>query len=54
MQYRMPTSGGDAHFNDEERRRVALKADAKRKELRAASVLLYTIDFKKALEEYSE
>ncbi|EEQ98852.1 hypothetical protein Pmar_PMAR007231 [Perkinsus marinus ATCC 50983] len=52
MQYRMPTSGGDAHFNDEERRRVALKADAKRKELRAASVLLYTIDFKKALEEY--
>ncbi|KAF4663691.1 hypothetical protein FOZ61_001452 [Perkinsus olseni] len=53
-QYRMPTSGGDAHFDEEERRRAAVKADAKRKELRAASVLPYTLDFKKALGEYLE
>ncbi|KAF4725651.1 hypothetical protein FOZ62_013012, partial [Perkinsus olseni] len=43
-QYRMPTSGGDTHFDEEERRRAAVKADAKRKELRAASVLPYTLD----------
>ncbi|KAF4673702.1 hypothetical protein FOL47_010183, partial [Perkinsus chesapeaki] len=54
MQFRMPVSGGETLLDEEERRRLAVKADGRRKEIRASSVLPYTMDFRKALAEYLE